>query len=71
MSAVPSEVPGSSSWGGRKAWIAALPAKPTRSMPVTRQSKTVPYEIIGNLDGDISFDNDHFEFLLTKFSQHP
>jgi biofilm PGA synthesis N-glycosyltransferase PgaC len=33
--------------------------------------KTVPYEIIGNLDGDISFDNDHFEFLLTKFSQHP
>jgi biofilm PGA synthesis N-glycosyltransferase PgaC len=29
------------------------------------------YEVIGNLDADISFDNDHFEFLLGKFSQDP
>jgi biofilm PGA synthesis N-glycosyltransferase PgaC len=28
----------------------------------------LPYEIIGNLDGDISFDRDHFEFLACKFS---
>jgi biofilm PGA synthesis N-glycosyltransferase PgaC len=28
----------------------------------------LPYEIIGNLDADISFDEDHFEFLLTKFT---
>src|SRR5215472_6371475 len=27
------------------------------------------YEIIGNLDADISFDKDYFEFLLEKFSQ--
>ena len=33
--------------------------------------RDLPYEIIGNLDGDISFDKDHFEFLLRKFSQDP
>ena len=31
--------------------------------------KGLRYEVIGNLDADISFDNDHFEFLLRKFSQ--
>ncbi|HET8925022.1 MAG TPA: glycosyltransferase family 2 protein [Candidatus Acidoferrum sp.] len=29
------------------------------------------YQIIGNLDGDISFDNTYFEFLLTKFAVIP
>lgn len=29
--------------------------------------RNVEYEIIGNLDGDVSLDNDHFEFLLSKF----
>jgi hypothetical protein len=29
------------------------------------------YEIIGNLDGDISFDKDHFEFLARKFAEDP
>src|SRR5262245_47295420 len=33
--------------------------------------KCLPYEVIGNLDADISFEKDHFEFLLTKFSQDP
>jgi biofilm PGA synthesis N-glycosyltransferase PgaC len=33
--------------------------------------KDLNYEIIGNLDGDISFDNDHFEFLAGKFSVDP
>jgi hypothetical protein len=27
------------------------------------------YDIIGNLDADVSLDADHFEFLLSKFSQ--
>jgi glycosyltransferase involved in cell wall biosynthesis len=27
------------------------------------------YEIVGNLDADISFEKDHFEFLLRKFSE--
>lgn len=29
------------------------------------------YEVIGNLDADISFDEDHFEFLLEKFRDDP
>jgi glycosyltransferase involved in cell wall biosynthesis len=33
--------------------------------------KDLPYDIIGNLDGDISFDPDHFEFLLSKFAEDP
>jgi glycosyltransferase involved in cell wall biosynthesis len=33
--------------------------------------RDVPYEIIGNLDADISFDNDHFEFLTGKLAQDP
>src|SRR6202167_1677288 len=31
--------------------------------------KGLEYEIIGNLDADVSLDADHFEFLLSKFSQ--
>jgi len=31
--------------------------------------KELPYDIIGNLDADVSLDRDHFEFLLSKFSQ--
>jgi biofilm PGA synthesis N-glycosyltransferase PgaC len=33
--------------------------------------KGIEYEVIGNLDADISFEKEHFEFLLTKFSQEP
>lgn len=29
------------------------------------------FDIIGNLDADISFDNDYFEFLLTKVEESP
>ena len=31
----------------------------------------VNYDIIGNLDADLSFEEDYFEFLLDKFSQQP
>lgn len=31
--------------------------------------KEVQHEIIGNLDADIAFENDHFEFLVRKFSE--
>src|SRR5450432_774278 len=31
--------------------------------------KQLSYDIIGNLDADVSLDPDHFEFLLSKFSQ--
>lgn len=33
--------------------------------------KDIPFDVIGNLDADISFGTDHFEFLLTKFSEDP
>jgi len=29
------------------------------------------YDVIGNLDGDISFDDDYLEFLMRKFAQNP
>lgn len=31
----------------------------------------VPHEIVGNVDSDVSFDADYFEFLLSKFEQDP
>jgi glycosyltransferase involved in cell wall biosynthesis len=33
--------------------------------------KNMKYEVIGNLDADISFDKDYIEFLLNKFVQYP
>jgi glycosyltransferase involved in cell wall biosynthesis len=29
------------------------------------------YDVIGNLDGDVSFDNDYLAFLMQKFAEHP
>jgi glycosyltransferase involved in cell wall biosynthesis len=31
----------------------------------------IEYEVIGNLDADVSLDRDHFEFLMSKFQQDP
>lgn len=33
--------------------------------------KYIKYDIIGNLDADLSFDEDYIEFLLSKFAQYP
>jgi len=33
--------------------------------------KDLPYEVIGNLDADISFDADYFSFILRKFRENP
>jgi len=33
--------------------------------------KHLDYEVIGNLDSDVSLDPDHFEFLLFKFTEEP
>jgi biofilm PGA synthesis N-glycosyltransferase PgaC len=33
--------------------------------------KELEYEVIGNLDGDLSFDADYFSFLLQKMSEDP
>ncbi len=36
-----------------------------------KKLKDVTYDIIGNLDADISFEKDYFEFLLGKFAEIP
>ena len=33
--------------------------------------KNLEYEVIGNLDSDVSFDADYCEFLLSKFQEDP
>lgn len=33
--------------------------------------KKLRYDIIGNLDADISFEKDHFEFLIGEFAKNP
>lgn len=33
--------------------------------------KDLNYQVIGNLDADVSFDQDYFEFLLNKFAECP
>ena len=33
--------------------------------------KDLAFDVIGNLDADISFERDHFEFLLARFSEMP
>ena len=33
--------------------------------------KNTSYDIIGNLDADISFEKDYFEFILNKFNKNP
>lgn len=33
--------------------------------------KHLDYEVIGNLDSDVTLDPDHFEFLLNKFKEDP
>ncbi len=33
--------------------------------------KGLPYEVIGNLDSDLSFDPDYLEFLMNKFAEDP
>jgi len=33
--------------------------------------RSLTYDIIGNLDADISFEEDYFSFLLSKFAQNP
>ena len=35
------------------------------------RAASVPFEIVGNIDADISFEADHFEFLLQKFGEDP
>jgi len=31
----------------------------------------LPYEVIGNLDADVSFGSEHFRLIVSKFAEHP
>ena len=33
--------------------------------------KNIGFEVLGNLDADVSFDPDHFEFLINKMTENP
>lgn len=35
------------------------------------QVKNLQFDIVGNLDGDVSFEPDHFEFLIGKMADNP
>jgi glycosyltransferase involved in cell wall biosynthesis len=35
------------------------------------RAKGLQYEVVGNLDGDLSFEPDYLEFLMTKFREDP
>jgi hypothetical protein len=64
---------------GQHPWIemVQMPQRRDRSFAAKVQAFSAGYErlrglqyaIIGNLDGDISFDKDHFEFLAGKFTE--
>jgi len=66
---------------GQHPWIelVQMPQRRDRSFAAKVQAfnagfdrvKDHPYEIIGNLDADISFEKDHFEFLTQKFAEDP
>jgi poly-beta-1,6-N-acetyl-D-glucosamine synthase len=60
-------------------WIELVitPGTPERNFTAKAQAlnqayaglKGLPFEVVGNLDSDISFENDYFEFLLSQFHQ--
>jgi glycosyltransferase involved in cell wall biosynthesis len=65
----------------RYAWIEMVQMPPRRDRSFAakvnsfnagyQRVKDLEYEVIGNLDADISFDNDFLEFLLRKFTEDP
>jgi hypothetical protein len=36
-----------------------------------KRLENLDYEVVGNLDADVSLERDHFQFLLNKFSEDP
>jgi len=64
---------------GKYPWIEVveMPARRDRSFAAKvgafnagfEKVKDLPFGVIGNLDADISFEKDHFEFLVSRFEQ--
>ena len=62
-------------------WIelVSLPARQERNFAAKARAFNIgfqklahlPYDIVGNLDADLSFDQDYFAFLLAKFAEIP
>jgi len=56
--------------------LAQMPQRPDRTLAAKvgafnagyERVKDLQWEVVGNLDGDISFDPEHFEFLIGKFA---
>ena len=42
-----------------------------QSTPATTGSRHSTFDVIGNLDADVSFGEDYFEYLLGKFEAMP
>jgi Glycosyl transferase family 2 len=68
-------------YGARYPWIqlVSLPQRIDRSFASKvhafnaglEQVKLLAFDVIGNLDGDLSFDSDYLAFLMQKFSENP
>jgi biofilm PGA synthesis N-glycosyltransferase PgaC len=66
-------------YAGTYEWmeLVNLPAREGRSFAAKAQAfkvgeerlKGLEYEVIGNLDADVTLDDDHFEFLMGKFKE--
>jgi hypothetical protein len=62
-------------------WIELLPIGPQDGSPLARKARAFntgcarlrseAYDLIGNLDADISFDREFFEYLVGKFAELP
>src|SRR5438477_1083616 len=69
------------SWAGRHPWIELVrrPQRLDRSFAGKVHAfnagleavQSFAFEVLGNLDADLSFDPDYFEFLMRKFSEDP
>jgi len=68
-------------YAGRYPWIERIdmPAHRDRSFAAKahcfnagyRQIEGLYFDVVGNLDADLSFDHDYFQFLMEKFAQIP
>ncbi len=68
---MPNDIPGSSWSAGRNGWIGALPGRYYAFNAGMERVQSFPFDVVGNLDADISFEPDYLEFLIRKMSEDP
>ena len=54
-----------------RVWIEVLPARFTPLTQAWSELRSLEFDVIGNLDADLSFDPDYLEFLIGKFAEDP